>query len=97
MRATDLDRLNAAQAGFDNFGSDPSAAARVCRELAAARPRGYIARHSSGECRVMLGDTCLTPLSAIPEQQAVELATEHRIQTEIRFSLGDRRWFDSTQ
>jgi len=86
-----IKQLNEAQQAFDSFEGGDSAA--VCNTLRALRPYGYIAEHEGGEFfRVFNGSGCLTPLKAVSEEQAIELAIEHRIQLEVRFNLGNRKW-----
>lgn len=94
--ADDLEKLNAAQKAFDSFEGPQSEIAAVCRTLNEARPSsGYIAVHGNGSCRVICGsDHSLTPLSAIPEADAIQLAIAHRIQLTVRFRLPTREWFN---
>ena len=88
-----VDRLNDAQKAWDAFSGNRDEAERITRELTDFRPRGYIAVHGDGSCRVMNGEGCMTPFRAIPESEAIHLALSHRIQTTIRFRLSDRTWF----
>lgn len=92
---TFLDRLNAAQKAWDEFDGDGAAAARVTRELQAIRPHGYLAVHGDGSCRVMRGEECLTPFQAVPEGEAIQLAQQERLQTDVRFRLADHTWFSA--
>ncbi len=95
--AFSLDRLNDAQKAWDEFSGNRDEAERITSELTQLRPRGYLAVHGDGSCRVMRGDECLTPFRAIPESEAIQLAITERIQTNVRFSLSNRTWFDSEQ
>lgn len=87
----DLDNLNAAQIAFNSYDGSGNPK-EIVQKLEKLRPRGYIATHGDGQCRVFLGDDCLTPLYAISEEDAVQLCLKNKIQLKLRFSLTNYKW-----
>lgn len=87
-----LESLNAAQRAFDTFEGEQHEIAAVCQSLREARPQGYIAVHGNGFCHVCMSSGLLTN-GAVSESEAVQIALENRVQTEIRFRLSTREWF----